>query len=191
MMRKGVLLGIALSLVVGLLASCGGAKKADLDAANAQVTTLQSQLSAANAAKTTADANKALMRRYYEAVNRGDFDALDEFFAPNYKRYVSTTVAPLNATQQKLRLAGLCLPFPDLKITVDNIIAEGDFVAISLTVRATHQGMFQLIPPTGNPVTVYGFEVVRIENGKMAEHWGGTDTFNILQQIGAVILPMK
>jgi predicted ester cyclase len=77
--------------------------------------------------------------------------------------------------------------FPDLQLTVENIIAEGDFVAISLTARGTHQGTFQGIPPTGKSVTVSAFEVVRIENGKLAEHWGGPDTLNLLQQIGAVI----
>jgi predicted ester cyclase len=177
MKRQWILIGTmvaALLLVVGLLAGCSGVNKAQLDAFNA--------------AKTKADANKSLIGRYYEAVNSGVPSALDEFFSPNYKRYLSPIMAPLNATQQKARLAGLRVPFPDVQITVDNIIAEGDFVAISLTVRATHQGPFQLIPPTGNRVTVYAFEVVRIENGKMAEHWGGTDTFNLLEQLGAVIL---
>jgi len=187
MTRKLFLLGIALSLVVGLLASCGGAKKADLDAAKAQVTTLQSQLSVANAAKTTADANKALVRRYYVAVNRGDPNALDELFSPNYKRYLSATAAPLTADGQKQRLAGLRAAFPDLQLTVEDIIAEGDRVAVNLTARGTHRGTFQGIAPTGKTVTVSAFEVVRIENGKLVEHWGGPDTLNLLQQLGAVI----
>jgi steroid delta-isomerase-like uncharacterized protein len=176
MKRQWILIGTmvaALLLVIGLLAGCSGVNKAQLDAFNA--------------AKTKADANKSLIGRYYEAVNSGVPSALDEFFSPNYKRYVSATAAPLDAAGQKARLAGLRAVFPDLKITVDNIIAEGDFVAVSLTVRATHQGTFLGIPPTGKSVTVSGFEVIRIENGKMAEHWGGTDTFNLLQQIGAVI----
>jgi steroid delta-isomerase-like uncharacterized protein len=187
MVRKGVLLGIALSLVVGLLGSCSGVKKADLDAAQSQVTTLQSQLSAANAVKTKADENKSLVRRYYEAVNRGNPNALDEFFSPNYKRYLSATAAPLTADGQKQRLAGLRAAFPDLQLTVEDIIAEGDRVAISLTARGTHLGTFQGIAPTGKPVTVSAFEVVRIENGKLIEHWGGPDTLNLLQQLGAVI----
>ena len=178
MKRQWILIGTmvaALLLVVGLLAGCSGVNKAQLDAFNA--------------AKTKAEANKALVRSYYEAVNRGDLDALDELFAPNYKRYVSALMAPLNATQQKARVGGLRVPFPDFKLTVDNIIAEGDFVAISLTARGTHQGMFQLIPATGNSVTIFGNEFFRIENGKLADHWGGTDTFNMLEQLGARILP--
>jgi steroid delta-isomerase-like uncharacterized protein len=173
MMRKIVLLGIAFSLLVGLLGSCSGVNKAELDAFNA--------------AKTKAEENKSLMRSYYEDLNRGDFNALGALLSPNYKRYSSATSAPLNADGQKARLAGLRAAFPDLQLTVENIIAEGDFVAISLTARGTHQGTFQGIPPTGKSVTVSAFEVVRIENGKLAEHWGGPDTLNLLQQIGAVI----
>jgi predicted ester cyclase len=77
--------------------------------------------------------------------------------------------------------------FPDLQLTVEDIIAEGDRVAVNLTARGTHRGTFQGIAPTGKTVTVSAFEVVRIENGKLVEHWGGPDTLNLLQQLGAVI----
>jgi steroid delta-isomerase-like uncharacterized protein len=191
---KKILIGITLLIIIGVLAGCGGVKQSDYDAAKAQVNslqgqvnTLQNQVNAANTAKSQLDANKALVRSYYDALNRGDLNALDQFFAPDYKRYLSATGAPLDAAGQKKRLAGLGAVFPDMQITVDNIIAEGDYVAVSLTARGTQQAALMGIPATGKSITVSGFEVIRIVNGKMAEHWGGTDTFNILQQIGAVI----
>jgi steroid delta-isomerase-like uncharacterized protein len=193
-MKKYILIGMSLLLLVGLLVGCSGVKKSDLDAAQAQVTTLQNEVNtlqnevdAANAAKSQADVNKSLVRSYYEALNTGNVSALDQFFASDYKRYLSATGTPLNADGQKKRLAGLLAAFPDLQLTVDNIIAEGDYVAISLTARGTQQGPLLGIPPTGKSITVSGFEVIRIVNGKFVEHWGGTDTFNMLQQLGAVI----
>jgi steroid delta-isomerase-like uncharacterized protein len=195
-MFKKILIVTSLLLVVGLLIGCSGVKKSDLEAAQAQVTALQSQLNtantalnAANAAKSQTDANKVIVRSYYDALNRGDFNALDQLFASDYKRYLSATGTPLDASGQKKRLAGILAVFPDMKITVDNLIAEGDYVTACLTARCTQKGTFLGIPPTGKLITVSGFEVIRIANGKMAEHWGGTDTFNMLQQIGAVISP--
>jgi predicted ester cyclase len=188
MTRKLFLLGIALSLVVGLLASCSGAKKADLDAAKAQVTTLQSQLSAANAAKTKADANKALVRRYFEIVNLPDLKGYEELASPNYKRYVSANDPPLTIDANKKRMLGFHAVFPDdFLLTVEDMVAEGDLVAARQTFTGTQKGAFMGIPPTGIKVKIWDVEVFRIENGKIAEQWGGPDIFNSLQQTGAVI----
>jgi predicted ester cyclase/outer membrane murein-binding lipoprotein Lpp len=191
-----ILIVTSLLLVVGLLVGCSGVKKADYDAATAQVNTLQNQvnslqtqLNAANTAKSQADANKALVRSYVEQViNAHNPNALDGFASPNYKRYPSAT-ATINLDAAKQRLAGLFAAFPDAHVTIDDMIAEGDLVMYSDTIRCTHQGTFQGIAPTGKQVTVAEFITMRIENGKIAEHWGGPDTFSLLQQIGAVISP--
>ena len=132
--------------------------------------------------------NKSLVRRYVEQVLiGGKLDSIGEFVSPTYKRYVSATAAPLNVEGQKQRLAGLFAAFPDMQITIEDLFAEGDRVAWRLTVRGTHQGAFQGIPPTGKAVTFAAFEMARIENGKMAEHWGGPDTLSLLQQLGAAV----
>jgi steroid delta-isomerase-like uncharacterized protein len=160
-MVKKILIGLSLLLIVGLLAGCGGVSKAD--------------------------ANKALVRQYFEqVVNTHNPNALDGLVSPDYKRYPSAT-ATLNLEAAKQRLAGLFAAFPDVHVTEENIIAEGDYVAIRLTDRGTHQGTFSGIPPTGKSFTISIIEIYRIENGKIVEHWGGPDTFSLLQQIGAVI----
>jgi steroid delta-isomerase-like uncharacterized protein len=158
-------------------------------------------MSTSNTAKSLIDANKALVRSYYEAVNKGpanaieqftgQFPALDQFFAPDYKRYLTATGAPLNADGQKQRLIGLRSAFPDLQLTIDNIIAEGDYVAICLTVTGTQQGKLQGIPATGKLITVSAFEVMHIVNGKIIEHWGGPDNLVLMQQRGMVLSPGK
>jgi predicted ester cyclase len=194
-MVQKILIGMSLLLVAGLLAGCSGVKKADLDAAKAQVNTLQNEVNAVNTAKSQADANKSLVRSYYDALNKGDFEAIKVLLSSAYKRYLSainTLGKPLDAAGQVQRLIGLRITFPDLQITVENLIAEGDYVAINLTAQGTQQGaLLGTVAPTGRKITVSGFEIIRIENGKMIEHWGGTDTFDILIQMGAIISVSK
>jgi predicted ester cyclase len=77
--------------------------------------------------------------------------------------------------------------FPDLHLSVEDVITEGDRVAFRGVVRGTHQGAFLGIPPTGKQATIFAFDVVRIEHGKLIEHWGGPDLFTLLLQLGAVV----
>jgi steroid delta-isomerase-like uncharacterized protein len=137
----------------------------------------------------SSEENKSLVHRYIEVLNSGKFEMLDDMLAPHYKRYLSPIVAPLTPEAQKQRLAGLRAAFPDVDLTIEDLIAEGDRAAFRMTLRGTHQGAFQGIPPTGKPVTVSAFDVVRIENGKFIEHWGGPDLLNLLQQLG--VLPAQ
>jgi steroid delta-isomerase-like uncharacterized protein len=129
--------------------------------------------------------NKALARSMWDAVSSGNLNALDNIYSSDYKRYLSATAAPLTAAQQKARLTGLRTAFPDLNLKIEDMRAEGDRISVRMTVTGTHQGTFQGIAPTGKKVTFAAFEIVRIENGKIAEHWGGPDTFDLLTQIGA------
>ncbi len=136
----------------------------------------------------SAEENKSLVRRYVEQIlNRGNMAVADELLASDYKRYISPTAVPLTADIQKQRLAGIRTAFPDWHLTVEDMIAEGDRVAFRATIRGTHKGVFQNIAPTGTQVTVTALDIVRIENGKFIEHWGGPDLLNLLQQLGAVV----
>lgn len=130
----------------------------------------------------------SLVRRYVdEVLNAGNLELLDEMLSPDYKRYLTPTSAPLTPQLQKQRLAGLRAAFPDIHLTMEDIIAEGDRIAFRGALRGTHQGTFQGIPPTGKQVTVFAYDLVRIENGKFCEHWGGPDLLNALLQLGAVV----
>ncbi len=138
----------------------------------------------------SAEDNKALVRRYVqEILIGGDMAHADEFFAPGYRRYTSASTPPLSAEAQKQRLAGMRAAFPGWQITLEDLIAEGDLVAFRVTIRGTHQAPFLSIPPTGKSISIWGLDVVRVEDGKFAEHWGGPDTFDLLRQLGAVITP--
>lgn len=134
--------------------------------------------------------NKALVRRYIqEILIGGDMTAADQLLAADYKRYTSASLAPLNIEAQKQRLAGMRAALPDWQITVEDMVAEGNRVSFRVTIRGTQKGPFLNIPATGKPITVYGLDVVRIENGKFVEHWGGPDVFDVLRQLGAVVTP--
>jgi steroid delta-isomerase-like uncharacterized protein len=132
--------------------------------------------------------NKSLVANYVDQIlNRGNMAVADQLLAPDYKRYISAAAVPLTVDVQKQRLAGIRAAFPNWHLTVEDMIAEGDRVAFRATIRGTHKGVFQNIEPTGKEVTVSALDVVRIENGRLVEHWGGPDLFNLLQQLGAVV----
>ena len=135
--------------------------------------------------------NKALVRRYIEVVwNQKKTEALDELLAPNYRRYVSATSAPLSREGQRQRITGFHHAFPDLHFMVEDLFAEGDRVTFRVTMRGTHEGPFpylQGVPPTGKKVTIAVLDVIRVEQGKFAEQWGGPDLFDLLQQLGAKV----
>ncbi len=138
----------------------------------------------------TIEENKSLVRRYVEEILiRGDMSAADKLLAKDYRRYTSASAAPLNVEGQKQRLTGIRAAIPDLEITTEDLFAEGDRVALRVTIRGTHKGQFLNIRPTGKSIEFWGLDVIRIENGKFVEHWGGPDTFDILRQLGAVITP--
>jgi steroid delta-isomerase-like uncharacterized protein len=76
--------------------------------------------------------------------------------------------------------------FPDVKATVEDLMADGDKVVARVSYRGTHQGAFRGIPPTGKQIAVTGINIFRIANGKLVEHWGLTDRLAVLQQLGVV-----
>jgi predicted ester cyclase len=73
--------------------------------------------------------------------------------------------------------------FPDIQFTLDHILAEGDRVAIRLTGRGTHRGVFMGIAPTGKQVSFGGMAFIRLQNGKFAERWGLSDMPGLMQQL--------
>lgn len=131
---------------------------------------------------------ESLIHRYVEEVlNGGKFEVLDDLLSPDYKRYLSPAAAPLTPETQKQRLAGLRAAFPDMHLTMEDMILQGDKVALRMTLRGTHRGVFQGIAPTDKQVTVSALDIVHFENGRFDEHWGGPDLLSLLQQLGAVL----
>jgi predicted ester cyclase len=127
----------------------------------------------------SAEENKAVVRREQEELwnHTGDLDAAQELFAPDY------------AEAAKQEAADFRRGFPDVISTIEDLIAEGDKVVARWRSRATHQGEYMGIPPTGKEVEFTGISVYRIEAGKIAESWNSEDQFGLLRQIGAIPEP--
>ncbi len=129
--------------------------------------------------------NKAIVKRYLdEAWNKGNVNILDEVASPNYARYVAGQDKPLDREGQKQRITGFRKAMPDLHLSIDDLFGEGDRVVFRVTVRGTQQEPFMGAAPTGKQITVPAIDIVRIADGKIADHWGLMDTFGLRQQLG-------
>ena len=134
------------------------------------------------------DQNKQLLKRYIAEVwDNENPAALDEFLAPDYRRHRSPATSPLTRDQQKDLLIGFRGAFPDVKLTVEEMISEGDRIAFRSTMRGTHLGEFLGLKPTGKHVEFSLLDVLRIENGKFAEQWGGPDIYDLVRQLGGIV----
>ena len=137
------------------------------------------------------DENKAISGRFIDAFNAGNYDAIDDLVAPTYTshdpmRAPDTPPGPEGVKQDIQRYKGA---FPDLTITIEQQIAEGDYVVTRWTGRGTHQGELMGIGPTGREATATGIAIDRIENGKIAETWENWDALGLMQQLGAIPEP--
>jgi predicted ester cyclase len=127
--------------------------------------------------------NKVIFRRMIEELwNEKKLEVADELFAPDA---TSPTVPQLpHGPEGVKQVASMFLAaFPDLQITIDYMVAEGDRVFGRLTERATHKGTFFGIAPTGKRVQFTEMGILRIENGKVVESWYDVDMMGLMQQI--------
>ncbi len=131
------------------------------------------------------EANKALVRRVYVAFSGGDPDDLDAVVAEDFAHH------PLSPGEQPGRdgfkgVVGVFRTiFPDFDVTLEDVVAEGDRVAIRGVARGTHEGDLLGIPATGVPVTFGVADVYRLADGEIKEGWHQEDFLSIFQQIGA------
>jgi steroid delta-isomerase-like uncharacterized protein len=134
--------------------------------------------------------NKASVRRFSEEVfNKKKLAAIEEFYAPNLIDHSLPPGVPGGIEGQRQGIAMFLTAFPDLHLTVEDIIAEGDKIVVRMTFRGTHQGAFVGIPPTGKQVTVTEIAILRIANGKAIEQWNNFDELGLMQQLGAIPTP--
>jgi steroid delta-isomerase-like uncharacterized protein len=130
--------------------------------------------------------NKALARSFYERVNAGDLSVVDELVADDFVDHEEFPGIPSNKDGVKQFFAMTRSAFPDLRFEAQEVVAEDDLVSMRFVFTGTQQGEFMGVPPTGKQVEVGGFDLVRIENGQVTEHWGVLDAMALMQQLGAV-----
>jgi steroid delta-isomerase-like uncharacterized protein len=133
--------------------------------------------------------NKALVRRWFEAVDKGNPDVITEFVD---KEYADHNPPPfqhgegLDAGREAFEYA--LRAFGEFHHVIDDQIAEGNLVVTRVTGYGKHTGEFMGVPPTGKDVVMSGITVHRIEDGRMVEHWAAVDALGLLMQMGAINL---
>lgn len=136
-------------------------------------------------------ANKALARRIVEeAFTAGRLEVVDELVARDYVGHDPSLPEDARGPEGvKELIAGYRAAFPDIRVTVEDQIAEGDMVVTRWAATGTHQGELMGMPPTGKQGTVTGMTIDRIADGKIVESWDNWDTLGLMQQLGAVPAP--
>ncbi|HYN84473.1 MAG TPA: ester cyclase [Pyrinomonadaceae bacterium] len=136
--------------------------------------------------------NKALMRRWFEEVwNKGRAEAIDEMFAEEGTAHglADETGAPLRGPANfKVFHGRFREAFPDVEVTVDDIISEGDKLAARCSVRATHRSDTLGFAATGRPVEFTGMTFARVADGQIVEAWNNFDFMAMYAQLGALRL---
>ncbi|MET4291179.1 putative ester cyclase [Bradyrhizobium sp. LB8.2] len=117
--------------------------------------------------------NKALVRRFFTAVESGDFHVFDEIVAQDYNDH--RVGQGRGRVTLKQYFAGLHSAFADLKLQISTMVAEGDKAAVLSAVRGTHKGDFAGLRATGREINAMAFQLYRIESGQFAEHWEVAD----------------
>jgi steroid delta-isomerase-like uncharacterized protein len=138
----------------------------------------------------SAGENKAIVRRGYEAINQNNLDALDEVVAPDITDHDPAPGQAPGLEGVKQWFSSMHTAFPDFRMNVEDMIAEGDKVVARVRLSGTHQGEFMGIAPTGNRVTIKGIDILRVNaDGKIVEHWGNFDDLGMMQQLGVMEPP--
>jgi steroid delta-isomerase-like uncharacterized protein len=129
--------------------------------------------------------SKDLARRSWEMlVNEHNPDAIDELYTPNLVWHEPDQ--DVEGTEEARRFLNTYLSaFPDMRVSVEDVIAEGDKAVTRWTIRGTHQGEIEEFgPPTGRQVEIKGITIHRLEGGKIAEEWERYDNLGVMQQLG-------
>lgn len=136
--------------------------------------------------------NKAIVRRIFEdGLNRGEVEAVAARTAPDFFDHDIHVETGISGGPEDMSeaLVAIRRGFPDIHVTIEDIVAEGDKVAVRNTWRGTHEGEFNGISATGRRIEITGTVIWRITNGMIAERWATIDTLGLLQQLGVMPAP--
>ena len=121
------------------------------------------------------EANKAIVRKLMETINEGNLDVVDTLFTPELAE-------PMKRSFIAFRSA-----FPDWRMEIAEMVAEGNMVVGRLRCSGTNQGEFKGVPPTGKRMEVDEVYFLRVENGKFVDFWGLEDDLARMRQLGLIL----
>jgi predicted ester cyclase len=116
-----------------------------------------------------------------QGFNQGNYAALDELMPEKIQEHQAGLHADREGFKQDIQF--IRNGFPDFHLTIEEMLLDGDRVWVRSTARGTNTGPF-MGPPTGKPIEVVVFDICRVQEGRIVEHWGVPDRFTLLQQIG-------
>lgn len=135
----------------------------------------------------SAEENKAIARRYLAAL---DLATLDELTAPGFVYHNPGNPEVRTHEQRKQKIvSALGAAFADLKLNIEDVIAEGDRVAVRYSMSGIHKGEFMGIPPTNKQMELTSLCIFRLADGKVAEMWVENNSLVMLLQLGVIPLP--
>jgi steroid delta-isomerase-like uncharacterized protein len=142
------------------------------------------------ASSMSAEESKTIVRRFWGVWEEGNIDLVDELLAPDYVNHnPASPDQPTGREGVKGVVAMFRGAIPDLRVVVEDMIAEGDKVAVRYTLEGTHEGELFGVPPTGRRLSIKNISVERVSDGKIREHWRITDTLDMMQQLGMIPAP--
>lgn len=131
--------------------------------------------------------NKAIASREVEMFSTGDLSIADEIYGEDYVGYDPAKPEPIRGIEgAKEEAAGYRAAFSDLTLTIEQQVAEGEYVVTRWTARGTHDGNLEGIAPTGVSATTGGISIVRIVDGKIVEDRTQWDALGLMTQLGVV-----
>ena len=137
-----------------------------------------------------AEESKDIVRRFWGVWEEGNIDLVDELLAPDYvNRTPATPDQPTGPEGVKGVVGMFRSAMPDLRVVIEDMIAEGDKVAVRYTLEGTHEGELFGVPPTGRRLSIKNIAVERVSDGKIREHWRVTDSLDMMQQLGVIPAP--
>ena len=135
--------------------------------------------------ESNVDTNKALVRRFVDEVFvAGASDGVDDLVAPDFVPHSWPGTGP-GPAELKRAMARVFAGLSDVRMTIEDMVAEGDKVAVRLTAEATHTGEFMGMPASGKSYRIAEIHIFRIADGRIAEHWGQADLLGMMGQLGA------
>jgi len=130
--------------------------------------------------------HRQINAKKYKVVNTGDIKIITQFISSDYVEIYNNKRYVIGINGAKEHIKGVRNTYPDLKLSIDNQIAEGEWVATCYTMRGTHTGLWMGIKPTGKRIEVTGVNIDRIIDNKIVEHGGAANMFDGLFEIGAI-----